>query len=99
MTVVTPSRSRDNRGMRKAYRLQVVLDEDEMAALHEAAAADGLTVSEWVRSALRAKQGRRHSDRTDEKLEALQRALTHEFPAPNIDQMLDDIALGRSLPE
>jgi hypothetical protein len=83
--------------MSKIHRLQVMFDEEELSALRAAASADGLTVSEWVRSTLRAEQRRRGADRTSEKLEVLNRALAHDFPAPDIDQMLEEISRGRDL--
>lgn len=75
-----------------------MFDQAELDALREVAAADGVTVSEWVRSTLRAERHRRSADRTPAKLSALQRALRLDFPAPDIDQMLGEIARGRELP-
>lgn len=85
--------------MSKTERLQVMLDEEELAALREAATADGVTLSQWVRSTLRAERRRRGAvDRGAEKLAALRRGLAHDFPAPDIDQMLSEISPDHELP-
>jgi hypothetical protein len=82
-------------------RLQVLLDETEFRDLREAARRQGVPVSEWVRRALREARRREPRGDVDRKLQALQKAMQYEFPAPEIDQMLAEIEQGypKDLPE
>ena len=75
-------------------RLQVVMDEAELRRVQKAARAKGLTVAEWVRLALRKAGGDAAAGNADRKLAAVRRAVRHQFPAPDIGQMLDEIARG-----
>ena len=77
-----------------SMRLQVIFDEDELSQIREIAARRGMTVSEWTRQALRAAREKESSKSKEFKLRALDRALAHEFPTGDIDQMLDEIARG-----
>lgn len=82
-------------------RLQVVVDDSELQRFRHAAAASGLTISEWARQVLR--NAERHVDGGDpeRKLSAIRAAARHEFPTGEIAEILDDIQRGRSqaLPE
>ena len=53
-----------------------------------------MTIAEWVRQALRA--ARRAEPRIDarKKLEIVRAAARHEFPAPDFDQMIEEIERG-----
>ncbi|MGH2829470.1 MAG: plasmid mobilization protein [Steroidobacteraceae bacterium] len=75
-------------------RLQVVLSEQELEVIREDARRHGVTVSEWVRSALRG--ARRGSSDTDpaRKLAAVRAAGRHSFPTGDIEQMLHEIERG-----
>jgi transposase-like protein len=75
-------------------RLQVVLDDEEMAAVREVARRQGLTVSGWVRQALR--RGRSSASVADpaQKLAAVRAGARHCFPTADIDQMLAEIERG-----
>ena len=75
-------------------RLQVLLDDDELRAIQRLARRERLTTAEWVRQRLR--EGAAASERADtaSKLAAIHRAYRHEAPAPDIDQMLDEIERG-----
>lgn len=74
-------------------RLQVLLDEDELAEIQAAARARRVTVADWVRGALRA--AREDPPATAErKLATLRRATRHEFPTADIDAMITDIEAG-----
>ncbi len=75
-------------------RLQVLLEEPEWRELRRAARAEKTTVAEWVRRALR--QARRGSSSKDveRKLAAIRSAARHTFPAPEIDQMNEEIERG-----
>jgi hypothetical protein len=82
-------------------RLQVLLDEAEFQDVREAARKQGVPVSEWVRLALREARRREPQGDIDRKLQALRKAMQHEFPAPDIEQMLAEIEQGypTQLPE
>jgi hypothetical protein len=75
-------------------RLQVLLEESELAAIRKSARRQKMTTAEWVRQALRAAQ--RREPRTDvaRKLAVIQAAARHRFPAPDIDQVLAEIEKG-----
>lgn len=75
-------------------RLQILVDDGEFEEIHGAAARDGLTMSEWVRIALR--HARRDRPRRDvaAKLAAVRSAASHAFPTADIEDMLADIARG-----
>lgn len=74
--------------------MQVVVDETELERYEATARAFGLTLSEWVRQALRAAATAVSRGDVDDKLSALERASAHSFPAPDIDEMLAEIELG-----
>jgi transposase-like protein len=75
-------------------RLQVMLDDRELKAIREDARRHGMTVSEWVRQALR-RAGRESSSREPaRKLAAVRAAARHTFPTSDIDQMLTEIERG-----
>ena len=78
--------------MRK--RLQVLLDEDEFRETERIARQNRMTISEWVRQALRhARQ--RNGKAIDAKLAAIDAATRHRFPTADIEQMLTEIDSGR----
>lgn len=78
-------------------RLQVVLEEAELARYEHTATAAGLTLSEWVRQTLRAAEQRRSPGDAHAKLAAVRRAVAYgAAPAPDIDQMLREIEVGYS---
>jgi len=75
-------------------RLQVILDDAEYRDLQKAARRRGMTVSQWVREAIRS--ARRLEPVTDSgrKLSAVREAVRHAYMAPDIDQMLAEIERG-----
>lgn len=75
-------------------RLQVLLDEKELREIRRAASRSGLTVSEWVRHALR--QARRSAAGGDpsRKLAVVRVGAEHAFPTADIDVMLAEIESG-----
>lgn len=75
-------------------RLQVLLDEDEYASIQRIARENHMTVAEWVRDALRRAKREFPHARSREKLSAIDRAVTYDFPTANIDQMLGEIERG-----
>ena len=89
-----------------AKRLEILLDDAEYAAVEEAAKRRQVSVSEWVRQALRdtrqaeLTEARRKPDsqkdpeRIARKLKALERAAQYNHPTADIDQMLQEIKDG-----
>lgn len=76
-------------------RLQVLLDEDELAEIHELARRRHQTTAAWVRDALRAAKDTSQRRDTLRKLRAIQVAGTLDHPTADIDQMLAEIVRGR----
>lgn len=72
-------------------RLQVILDEDEMDEIREAANRRGVTVSEWIRRALRTARRPEPVRDYESKLAVIRAAARHRFPAPDIETMLEEI--------
>lgn len=77
-----------------SIRLQVLLDEEEMKAIREDARRHGVTVSEWVRRALKDSRRQVTSGEPSRKLAAVRAAARHSFPSGSIDQMLSEIERG-----
>lgn len=75
-------------------RLQVVVDEQELAELRAIAERHGTTVSEWVRQVLRAARRRESSGDPARKLDAIQLAVEHAFPTADIEVMLAETERG-----
>jgi hypothetical protein len=75
-------------------RLQVVLEESELEEIQEAADREGVTVSDWVREALREARGRESMRSKESKLQSLRAASQHAFPVGDIDQLLVEIERG-----
>ena len=75
-------------------RLQVLLEEPEMREVRLAARRSRMTVAAWVRQALRAARRREPEGDRSRKLAAIREAARHRFPAPPIEQMLDEIERG-----
>ena len=78
-------------------RLQVIVSEEEMASLRQAARRTGLTVSAWARQALRRVRDEQAGPTAESRLRALERALACNHPTGDIDEMLADIERGRDL--
>jgi methylmalonyl-CoA mutase N-terminal domain/subunit len=75
-------------------RLQVLLEEAEMADVRRAARQQRLTTAEWVRQALRAaRRAAPHGD-PKKKLAVVRAAARHQFPTADIGQMLAEIERG-----
>jgi len=70
------------------------VDEAELHAYEESAKALGLTLSGWVRQALRAAEREVALGDAAVKLDAIRGAFSHSFPAPDIDVMLTEIEQG-----
>ena len=75
-------------------RLQVLLQEKELADIRQAARRQQLTVAERVRQALRAARRNEPRIATRKKLDVVRAAARHGFPAPDVEQMLAEIERG-----
>lgn len=77
-------------------RLQVILEETELAEIRRAARLSRMTVAEWVRQALR--RARREEPVTDtkRKVAVVREAARGTYPTADIDQMLAEIEHGYS---
>ena len=75
-------------------RLQVLLDEVELAEIRRAARLSRMTVAEWVRQALR--RARREEPMTDakRKIGVVREASRGSYPTADIDQMLAEVEHG-----
>jgi hypothetical protein len=73
-------------------RLQVLMDDDELRTIQRLARKERITTAEWVRRRLR--EGSASTPDTAAKLAAIHAAYRHSAPAPDIDQMLDEIERG-----
>ncbi len=78
-------------------RLQVLLDEKELADIQQSARRQQMTTAEWVRRALRAARRAEPRAAARKKLDVVRAAARHTFPAPDIEQMLDEIERGYRL--
>ena len=66
-------------------------------AIGDVARARGMTVSEWVRQALREASREEPSAGQGRKLAAIRTAAACSFPTADIDEMLAEIDRGRDL--
>ncbi len=77
-----------------SHRLQVLLDEDEIRALRAAAGRERITVSEYVRKALRAATMEGPASGVAEKLMVVREAARHSYPVSDPEEMEREIAAG-----
>lgn len=75
-------------------RLQVILDDEELAEIRAVARRHRVTVAEWVRQSLRRARQDEPRVPADEKLRAIASAAEHRFPAGDIESMLGEIESG-----
>lgn len=75
-------------------RLQVLLDQRELDELRDIAARHGMTVSDWVRQAIRAARRQESDGDIAGKLATVRAALRHSFPTGDIEQMLAETEHG-----
>ena len=75
-------------------RLQVLLDDAEYRDLQKLARRHRMTVSEWVRQALRTMRRREPTHDSSRKLAAVRAAARHTFPVADVEQMLLEIERG-----
>jgi hypothetical protein len=75
-------------------RLQVILSDEEYEELRLVSSSAGVTVSEWVRQALRKMRRDRSLLAADGKIDAVRAAAKHDFPTGDIESMLGEIESG-----
>lgn len=76
-------------------RLQVILDEQELAEIKQVAASQRLTVAEWVRQALRKARAQEPRYQAEHKLRVVRESAGYGYPTADIDTLLDETARGR----
>ncbi len=72
-------------------RLQVRLGESECRDIKKLARRNQMSVSEWVRHAIRAMRSREPTQLSTRKLAAVRPAARHEFPVADVEHMLAEI--------
>ncbi|MBT8488632.1 MAG: antitoxin [Gemmatimonadetes bacterium] len=77
-----------------SIRLQVLLHEDEMAALKAAAERHRTTVSEYVRRTLREARLAEPSRDVARKLAVVREAAAYAYPTADVESMEEEIARG-----
>ena len=75
-------------------RLQVILDDEEMAEIRAIARSQKTTVADWVRRALRVARSSAPSRSRQQKLAALRAGGEHSFPSGDVETMLSEIERG-----
>ncbi len=83
-------------GMTK--RLQVLLDDEELADIQRHARQRHQTTAAWVRDALRDARERARADDTARVLRAIERASQYSHPVGDIEEMLEEIERGYQQP-
>ncbi len=75
-------------------RLQVLLEDDELAEIQELARRRHQTTAAWVREALRVARDTTAHPETGRRLRAVREAAAHAYPAGDVDEMLLEIESG-----
>jgi hypothetical protein len=75
-------------------RLQVLLEEAELAEIRKTARRQRLTTAAWVRQALRAARRAEPAVDAKKKLAVVRAATLNAFPTADIDAMLAEIERG-----
>ena len=75
-------------------RLQVVLDEEELEEIRRVARRQRMTVSEWVRQALREQRRAEPVRDLERKLSVVREAAEQAYPTADIEEMLGEIESG-----
>ena len=77
--------------------LQLVVSKKELEELKAIAQEEGLTVSEWVRRAVRTARSYRPKQNQATKLRAMQNIARYNTPTADVEQILTEIDAGRVL--
>jgi hypothetical protein len=80
-------------------RLQVLMEDAELAEIRRLARRRDLTVAEWVREAIRMAKRQRPSKDSAKKLAAIREASKLGFPTSDIRTMLAEIEHGYGVHE
>ena len=72
-------------------RLQVLLEDDEIAEIRRVAKQHRMTVAEWVRQALRAARRGEPASNPQAKLAAVREAAAGAYPTADMPQLLREI--------
>jgi hypothetical protein len=75
-------------------RLQVLLEDEELAEFKRLARRRRMTTAEWVRTSLRAARDAAGGSDTSQKLAAIRRAVQYSFPTGDIEQLLAETERG-----
>ena len=75
-------------------RLQILLDDEELQEIKAVAKRSRMSVSSWVRTALREARLQKPRIDTQRKLQTIRAAVPDSFPTADIDQMLAEIGAG-----
>ena len=75
-------------------RLQVIFDDAEYREITRVARRARITVSAWVRQSLRDAWRREPIVDVEKKLKVVREATHYSYPAPEIEQMLEEIERG-----
>ena len=75
-------------------RLQVLLEESELADVRRAARRQKMTTAEWVRQALRSARRAKPEGDPKKKLAVVRASARHAFPTAEIGEMLAEIERG-----
>lgn len=79
-------------------RLQIVLDDDELAEFQRVAMRRRMTTAEWVLQSLRAAREAEARAVVGQKLAAVRRAAAYGFPTAEIATMLNEIEQSTASP-
>lgn len=75
-------------------RLQVLLDDEELAEIQDLARRRHQTTAAWVREALRAARDTATYPEAGRKLRAIREAAAHTYPIADIEDLLAEIERG-----
>lgn len=75
-------------------RLQVLLDDEELAEFQRLARRRRMSTAEWVRTSLRAAREAEGGADASQKLAAIRRAVRYDFPTGDIDLLLAETERG-----
>ena len=88
-----------NKLMAMSQRLQVLLDEVELAEIRRIARRHRMTVAEWVRQALRRARQDESTVDPKRKLAVVREASRGTYPTADIEQMLSEVERGYLAPD
>ena len=77
-----------------SIRLQVLLDDEELTELKVRAKKEHMTVSDWVRRALRHEMSERPAEGARRKLDLIRRHAQYDFPSGDYDLIAAEIESG-----